>query len=445
MKKANLLICDDEVNIREGLKKSFSLQGYKVFLAADGKEALKLFLSEKIDLAILDIRMPRIDGLAVLKKMNNTNSAIPVIFMTGHGTVETAVEAMRLGAYDFMIKPLNLDRLDLIVERALEKHQLLDENRKLREKLSDFSLEKHIIGKSRAINKVIDRIRQVGQSKSNVLIFGESGTGKEVVCDAIHQIYKGDAPLIKVNCSALSSNLLESELFGYEKGAFTGANETKIGRIEAAEGGTLFLDEVSEISLEVQVKLLRVIQEKKIERVGSNKSVPVDFRLICASNKDLTLEIKEGRFREDFYFRLNVIDINLPPLRERRGDIEILAKYFFDYFSSENNISNLHITNQVYQSFNAYDWPGNIRQLKNVIEKMVVLSSNNKITQSSLPDEMKDFKNVNDILEIQIGESMDEIEKKVILQTIGYCRGNKTEAAKILGIGRKTLHRKINE
>ncbi len=440
-----LLIVDDEKNIREGLKKALMPSGYKIILGKDGDEAEKLFMTEKIDLAVFDIRMPGQSGLEVLEKLQNIERSVPVIFMTGHGSVETAVEAMRLGAYDFMTKPINLDKLEIIISRAIKQKKLEVENKILVAEVKKNQIESLVLGHSRSIKQMIEKIKLVAPSKANIYLYGESGTGKEVVCEAIHSYAMPHKPLIRVNCAALSASLLESELFGHEKGAFTGAEQTKIGLFEAASEGTIFLDEVSEIPKETQVKLLRVLQEKKIERVGSTKSIKVDIRIISASNKDLQKEVKEGRFREDLFFRLNVVDIVIPPLRERKGDIEYLAKYFFDVYAKENNREDLHITNGVFTAFSSYDWPGNVRELKNVIEKIVVLSTDKYISHKDLPDRLKSHPLGSDTVEIPLGITMEEIEKKVIFETIRYCRGNKSEAAKLLAITRKTLHRKIND
>ena len=440
----HILIVDDEKNIREGLQKALEPSGYKIILASDGKEGLEKFLINKIDLAILDIKMPKINGLEVLQKINDFQTTIPIIFLTGHGNVETAVEAMRLGAYDFLTKPVNLDKLEIIIKRALNLKELEKTNKKLKNQIRDYEVVKNILGKSKQTLKLIETIKKVAPSKANVYIYGESGTGKEEVCNAIHQYTMENKPLIKVNCSALSPTLMESELFGHEKGAFTGAHQLKIGRFEAANGGSLFLDEVSEIPKEVQIKLLRVLQEKKIERIGSNQSVDLNCRIICASNKNLEEEVKKNNFREDLFYRLNVIDINVPPLRERKEDIDLLSKNFFEFFTKENNFDSLEITPQVFSCFQNYSWPGNIRELKNIVEKLVVMNTNNKIAIKDLPVYLRKNNIEKNNIDIPFGISLEEAEKKIIFETIQYFRGNKSNAAKSLKIGRKTLHRKIN-
>ncbi len=440
----HILIVDDEKNIREGLQKALEPSGYKIILASDGKEGLEKFLINKIDLAILDIKMPKISGLEVLQKINDFQTAIPIIFLTGHGNVETAVEAMQLGAYDFLTKPVNLDKLEIIIKRALNLKELEKTNKKLKNQIRDYEVVKNILGKSKQTLKLIETIKKVAPSKANVYIYGESGTGKEEVCNAIHQYTMENKPLIKVNCSALSPSLMESELFGHEKGAFTGAHQLKIGRFEAANGGSLFLDEVSEIQKEVQIKLLRVLQEKKIERIGSNQSIDINCRIICASNKNLEEEVKKNNFREDLFYRLNVIDINVPPLRERKEDIELLSKNFFEFFTKENNFDSLEITPQVFSCFQNYSWPGNIRELKNVVEKLVVMNTNNRIAIKDLPVYLRKNNIKKNNIDVPFGISLEEAEKKIIFETIQHFGGNKSNAAKSLKIGRKTLHRKIN-
>ena len=441
----NLLIVDDEKNIREGLKKALEPLGHKVFLAADGKEGLDLLLTNKIELAILDIKMPRVSGFEMLEKIKNYQFSLPVIFLTGHGNVETAVEAMRLGAYDFLTKPINLNKLEIIINRAINYKQLTITNRALAITVQENLVEKQIVGNSRPIKRLIETIKKVAPSKANILIVGESGTGKELVCNAIHSLYAPNKPLIKVNCAALPATLMESELFGHEKGSFTGANHLKIGRFEAVKDGTLFLDEVSEIPKEVQVKLLRVLQEKQIERIGSNVPIKISCRIVSASNKDLKEEIKKGNFREDLFYRLNVIDLNVPTLRERKEDIERLGRFFFEKYSEENHLENLEITPQVFSSFQSYSWPGNIRELGNVIEKLVVLHADKKkITVKDLPKNIFSKEDANGTITIPYGMSLEEAEKEIIFKTIEHCGGNKSEAAKLLNIGRKTLHRKTS-
>ena len=441
---ANILIVDDEQNIRGGLKKALENSTNTVFTAEDGKEGWSIFLKEQIDIAILDIAMPKMTGFELMEKMMKVQNNFPVIFITGHGSIESAVKAMHLGAYDFLTKPINLEKLELIISRALHLNEVQQTNITLSKQVKNFEIDRLIISESKAMSDLKQRISQVAQTKGNVYIYGESGTGKELVCDAIHKIYDEKSPLIKVNCAALSPTLLESELFGHEKGSFTGATEKKIGRFEMAEKGILFLDEVSEIPPFIQVKLLRVLQEKEIERVGMGTPISVDFRLICASNKDLALEVKKERFREDLFYRINVLDIVVPPLRERRNDIYLLAKHFFNKYFTENKKKEVEITPQVFSALSQYDWPGNVRQLSNIIEKTVVFAGNKKkITIADLPEEIKIISENKDKIEIPFGASMEEAKKIITEATLKHCKGNKKEAAELLKIGRKTLYRNL--
>lgn len=436
---ANILIVDDEKNIRDGLKEALSGSGYQVFSASDGKEGLMAIMTHSIDLAILDIQIPKMNGIEMMKKIVKMDMTVPVIFITGHGSVEIAVDAMREGAYDFITKPINLEKLELIIKRALKQKNIEKENHSLIVKLKTYEIGKTILGDSRAVNHLREIIERVAPSRSNIYIYGESGTGKELICDAIHSLGGGDKPLVKVNCAALTPTLLETELFGHVKGAFTGADSDKIGRFEQANTGTLFLDEVSEIPPYIQVKLLRVLQERVIERVGSGKPISLDIRLICASNKDLKQEVGKGNFREDLFYRINVLDINVPPLRERRGDIESLACHYLQLFSKENR-KNMKATSSFFNCLENYSWPGNIRQLANVMEKVVIMSQSNKLTVNDLPEEIRKSEFSKKLFEVPLGLTMKEIQDLAIEETIRYCNGNKSQAAKILQVGRKRLY-----
>lgn len=443
--KGKILIVDDEKNIREGLRKAIELDGYEAITAEDGLMGLKIFQSEDIDLVIADLKMPNMSGEDMLKKIVQKDKTIPVIILTGHGTIENAVETMRMGAYDFLEKPPHLKRLSLLIKRALEKKKLEIENRELYKKLDNKYGFNNIIGTSSAMQKVYERVMQASPSRSNMLITGESGTGKELIANAIHRLSKrNDSPLIKVHCAALNENLLESELFGHEKGAFTGAISRKKGRFELADGGTIFLDEIGEISQSVQVKLLRVMQEKEFERVGGEQTIKVDVRIISATNKDLYEEVKKGNFREDLYYRLKVVQIKMPPLRERKTDIPLLVNAFIKEFAKENGKDSMSITPKAMSYLEAYEWQGNIRELRNIIEGAVVLSKDDKITEENLPEYIIKNDNTQSIY-IKPGMSLSEIEKIAIQSTLAYTKNNKTKAAEILGIGRKTLHRKIDE
>ena len=434
-----ILIVDDEKNIREGLKKALQPSNYHIFLAANGKEALDIIVKEKINLAILDIQLPQMSGTELFHKINALEEDLPVIFITGHGSVETAVTAMRNGAFDFLTKPINLEKLELVVAKALKISTIQKKQNALILQVKSFEVEKLILGYSKPIKKLLNTIKLIAKARGNVYIYGESGTGKELVCDSIHHLANQKKPLVKVNCAALTPTLLESELFGHVKGAFTGADRDKTGRFEQANGGTIFIDEVSEIPLYTQVKLLRVIQEKQLERVGSGKVINIDIRIISASNKNLKEEVKAGRFREDLFYRLNVLDIVVPPLREREGDIEFLSKHFFDYYLNENDKEAV-ISPKVYTAFNNYPWPGNIRELRNIVEKIVVFCQNKKIDLKDIPADIRKSSNLKEHYEIPFGLTLEEIEKKIILETINFCGGNKSETAKLLKINRKKIY-----
>jgi len=443
--KAKLLIVDDERNIREGLQKALSTDGYEVELAADGREAMEKIEEGDIDLIITDLKMPNISGDELMKAALEQYPYLPVIILTGHGTIENAVEAMRNGAYDYITKPLNIDKLSLIVKRALENSSLKRQNRELLNQLKKKYSFENIIGKSSAMKKVFETIELVAPSRANVLIYGESGTGKEVIADAIHHNSpRRDKPYVKVHCAALPETLLESELFGHEKGSFTGAIARKRGRFELAHTGTIFLDEVGEISQQTQVKLLRVVQEREFERVGGEQSIKVDVRIISATNKNLKKEIDKGNFREDLYYRLDVVSIHVPPLRERRDDIPLMAHKFIEEFSIENNKQIEGITNGALQALMNYKWPGNVRELRNVIESIVVLTRSKIITEQDLPTYIL-AKDEQESLKIPAGSSLKEAEKKLIMFTLQNTGGNKSKASEILKIGRKTLHRKLSE
>jgi DNA-binding NtrC family response regulator len=443
--KEKLLVVDDEKHIREGLQKALSLDGYEVEVAQDGKEALEKIAEEEIDLVITDLKMPQLSGEELMKEALFRYPYLPIIILTGHGTIENAVEAMRNGAYDFITKPLNIDKLSLIVNRALENSSLKRQNRELLDQLRKKYSFENIIGKSAPMKKVFETIELVAPSRANVLIYGESGTGKEMIADAIHHNSpREEKPYIKVHCAALPESLLESELFGHEKGAFTGAIARKRGRFELAHLGSLFLDEVGEIPPQIQVKLLRVIQEREFERVGGEQPLKVDVRIISATNKNLKEEVERGNFREDLYYRLDVVSIHVPPLRERRDDIPLMVHKFMEEFSKENSKEIEGITNGSLQALVSYKWPGNVRELRNVIESIVVLTKGNIITEQDLPQYILS-KDEQSHLKIPAGVSLAEAEKRTILFTLQNTGGNKTRASEILKIGRKTLHRKLGE
>ena len=443
--KYRLLVAEDEKNIREGLATALELDGHEVETAADGNEALKRFQKGDIDLIITDLKMPGLSGEELLSKIQAENPGTPVIILTGHGTVETAVKAMRLGAWDFLTKPVNLDYLSLLVKQALDNRELVIKHQRLEEELAHHKRFETIIGNSASMQRVYDLTSRAAPTKASILITGESGVGKELIADAIHQLSpRKDKPLVKVHCAALAASLLESELFGHEKGAFTGAMGRKRGRFELANEGTLFLDEIGEIDQNLQIKLLRVLQDKKFERVGGEETIETDVRLVAATNKDLKAEIEKGNFREDLFFRLNVVEIHVPSLRQRKEDLPLLITAFLKEFSEENNRVIEGINEKARSCLYAYHWPGNVRELRNCIESTVVMSRGNLITEEDLPPGIRSC-NDEGWIRIPLGTTMEEAEKIIIRETVSAQKGNQSKAADILGIGRKTLHKKMPE
>ena len=444
--KFTILIIDDEKNIREGLAADFEMDGYNVKIAANGKEGLELIANGDIDLVITDLRMPgSISGEQVLREVTTKMPGIPVIVLTGHGSIDAAVKAMQDGAYDFLTKPLNLAQLEVIVKRALEGRELSIKHTELLKQVSTQKKTGMIIGKSAAMQKVMTLVKKVADARISVLITGETGVGKEVVANAIHNLSsRSENAFVPVVCSSLSETLLESELFGHEKGAFTNAESMHKGKFELAHGGTIFLDEIGEINQSVQVKLLRVLQEKKFERVGGEEPIEVDVRVLAATNKNLEEEVKAGRFREDLYFRLNGIHIEVPPLRERKDDIPLLLNSFLEKYNDENgkNISGFdsHARNALYK----YDWPGNIRELQHCVESSVVMASGSEITLEDLPPSVSKASSL-ETISVPVGITLDEAEKILIQENLAANKGNKSRTAEVLGIGRKTLHRKLEE
>ncbi|MDR2798424.1 MAG: sigma-54 dependent transcriptional regulator [Treponema sp.] len=441
--KFKLLVVDDEKNIREGLAASLEMDGYEVVTAAQGDEGWKRFQKGDLDLVITDLRMAGLSGEELLKRITTESPGIPVIVLTGHGTVETAVAAMRNGAYDFLTKPVNLDRLSLLVKRALQNRELVLKHRRMEEELERHKQFETIIGTSGPMRRVFDTINRVAPAKASVLITGESGVGKELVADAIHELSpRKGKPLVKVHCAALAASLLESELFGHEKGSFTGATTRKRGRFELAHEGTLFLDEIGEIDQNIQIKLLRVLQEKKFERVGGEETIETDVRIVAATNKDLKGEIEKGNFREDLYFRLNVVNILVPPLRERKDDLPLLITSFLKEFARENGKTVDTIDEKARAAIYAYDWPGNVRELRNCMESAVVMAKGPVITEDDLPPTLR-RKSEEGWIRIPLGTSLEDAEKIIIRDTLTFLQGNKSKTAEILAIGRKTLHRKL--
>lgn len=440
-----ILIIDDERNIREGLGAALELDGYDVRLAENGEQGLEFIQKGDIDLVITDLRMPGISGEQVIAKVKGESPGVPVIVLTGHGSIDSAVDAMRNGAYDFLTKPLNIDRLSLIVKRALAGRELEIRHSTLREELETKVSFESIIGKSAEMQRIFQIVRKAAASKASVLITGESGTGKELIANALHNLSaRKDKPFIKVHCAALSETLLESELFGHEKGAFTGAVSRKRGRFELANNGTIFLDEIGEIDQNVQIKILRVLQDKRFERVGGEETLEVDVRVIAATNRDLEKEIAQQRFREDLFYRLNVVNIQVPPLRERKDDIPLMVAAFLEEFSAENGKKITGIDSRARSAIYKYDWPGNVRQLRNCIESAVVMCSTSEIKLEDLPPTISGAVE-NNVVAIPTGVTLAEAEKILIQRSLADNNGNKSKTADALGIGRKTLHRKLEE
>lgn len=445
MNKDMVLVIDDEKNIREGLRAGLKMLGFDVVTSEDGVDGLEKLKSIGADAVVLDLKMPNMGGLEFLSKASAVNSEAPFIVLTGHGGVDEAVESMRRGAYDFLTKPINIDRLGLILTRAISETKRKTREEQLEELVEEKYNFRNMIGNSRAFQKIIQIIQQVAPTDASVLITGESGTGKEVVANAIHINSKRvKGPFIKVHCAALPETLLESELFGHEKGSFTGAIARKKGRFELADNGTIFLDEIGEISQSVQVKLLRVLQEQEFERVGGEETIKVNIRVIAATNRDLMKLTEEGNFRKDLYYRLNIVKIEVPPLRERKEDIPLLVEYFLKYFSQKHGKKLKTVSPKAMKLFEKYQWKGNVRELQNLIETLVVLSTADIITEESIPELAADNETDRNIC-VNVGSTMDEIEKTAILTTLDHTNWNKSLAAKILNIGRKTLLRKLDD
>ena len=440
-----ILTIDDEENIRNGLADNFELEGYDVKQAASGEEGLKVIAEGGIDLVITDLRMDGISGSEVVKKVTSEYPGIPIIVLTGHGSIDDATAALKAGAFDFLTKPLDLDHLNKIVKNALQGKILAEENRQLQAKLLKSQNGDEMVGKSDSLNRVRQMISKAAPARASVLITGESGVGKELVARAVHeQSDRAKGPFIVVHCAALSETLIESELFGFEKGAFTGAENLHKGRFELADGGTIFLDEIGEVNLATQVKLLRVLQEHKFERVGGEKSIEVDVRVVAATNRNLEEEVKAGKFREDLFYRLNVVRIEMPALRERMDDIPLLMHAFLREFNIENKKNIKGFDKASKAAMIKYNWPGNIRELKNAVESAVVMCTGEEIKMEDLPRALRN-QDEEKVITIPIGITMDEAEKIIIQENLAANKGNKSRTADILGIGRKTLHRKLEE
>ena len=459
--QARLLVADDDEAVRLSLERVLTREGYGVVLAPDGQAALDRLRQGGIDLLLSDLRMPGLTGLELLKLAKEVAPDVDVILLTAFGTVEEAVRAMKDGAIDFLTKPLQRAQLLRVVRQALERRSLIQQNRALQQRLDDLLRQGNMIGVSPAFKQMMTLIRQVADSSATVLVQGESGTGKELAARAIHDGSPRHAgPFVAVNCAALPETLLESELFGYEKGAFTGAAGRKEGRFELADGGTLFLDEVADLSPLTQPKILRVLQEGEFERVGGTRTLRVDVRIVTATNQDLAQLVRDKRFREDLYYRLNVITVTTPPLRERREDIRVLAQHFLRVYAAKNNRTLEGFSDEVLGCLEAYRWPGNVRELENVVERAVVLARGTVIEVGNLPGNVTERSVTftreepaagrpgaapDGVFTIRIGAPLAEIEQRVLEETLRFAKGNRTVTAKLLGIDPKTVFRKLKQ
>jgi len=445
-----ILVVDDELNMRLVLKTLLNKEGYEVATASDGLEAMKVLKSGDVNVVVTDLKMPRLDGMGLLDRVIREYPSTPVIIITAHGTVATAVDALKKGAFDYITKPFEQDELKRVIHKAIKTRQLNEDELVFSPDEVD---RQGIVGSSDAMQRIYDAIKKVAPAATTVLITGETGTGKELIANAIHRNSpRKNNPFIKINCAAIAENLMESELFGYEKGAFTGAVSTKPGRFELADKGTLFLDEIGELPRDMQVKLLRVIQDQAFERVGGLRTIKVDVRLIAATNRNLLQDVKDGIFREDLYYRLNVFHTQVPPLREKREDILPLAVYFIEKFNKKLDREIKHIDPKVQEVFVRYDWPGNIRELENLIERLVLMAGGDTIELADIPAELKlaasapkvsrpdglekPFKDV-------MKSHMEDVEKHAIVQCLEECGGNVTKAAQRLGLSRKGLQLKM--
>ncbi len=445
--KNRILLVEDEETARKMIEEYLKGKGYEVFSSETGKEAIRIFTEEEVELVILDWKLPDMEGDEVFKRIRELNPIVPVIFITAYGEIEKAVKVLKMGAYYYLTKPIELENLYHLIKEAISKHNLIKENELLKKRVSEKFSIKNFIYSSSKMEEVVNLAMRVAQSEATVLITGESGTGKELLANIIHNFSKRkDGPFVKINIASIPATLIESELFGAEKGAYTGAYQARRGKFEEADGGTIFLDEIGEMPLEVQVKLLRVLQEKEITRLGSNKPKKVDVRIISATNKDLKKEIEDERFREDLYYRLNVINIHIPPLRERKEEIPLLVDFFIRKFSERESKEIKGITKEALSLLLKYNFPGNVRELENIIERAVVLARDEYITREDLPFHLSaegslDF--IEGLEELSLPERLKEIERRIIIKALKRNRLIKTKAAKELGISESTLRYRI--
>ena len=445
--KKKILIVDDDATFRLTLKAHLSEAGYEIVEAEDGGGAVELVRNTLFDLILLDLRMHTLSGEETLQRIKAISPGVPVIIITAYATVKTAVETLKQGAFDYLIKPLDMDELLMTVEKAIKYYELEEENRELKTRIAGQFHFSSIIGRSKKMREVLEILTLAAPSDATILILGESGTGKELIANAIHENSpRKDKAFVKVNCAALPENLLESELFGHERGAFTGATSARKGRFELADGGTIFLDEIGDMSLATQAKILRVLQEKEFERLGSSKPIKVDVRIIAATNRNLEQAIREGTFRQDLYFRLSVVTIELPPLRERREDIPALAQHFLKKYAEKNQRLVKGFAPKTMDLFMRYDWPGNIRELENTVERAVILCREEYVQPHCLPRQFQALLD-EDTPEtgVRPGHSIREVERELILKTLEQTGGNRTRAAEILGITRRALQYKLKE
>jgi two-component system response regulator AtoC len=445
-----ILVVDDELNMRLVLKTLLSKEGYEVVTASDGFEALRVLKNDDVKVIVTDLKMPKLDGMGLLDRVIREYPSTPVIIITAHGTIATAVDALKKGAFDYITKPFEQDELKSIIHKAVKTRRLNEDELLLSPEEMD---RQGIVGSSEVMQRIYDDIKKVAGTTTTVLITGETGTGKELIANAIHRNSpRKNNPFIKINCAAIAENLMESELFGYEKGAFTGAASTKSGRFELADKGTLFLDEIGELPREMQVKLLRVIQDQAFERVGGLRTIKVDVRLIAATNRNLLQDVKDGIFREDLYYRLNVFHTHVPPLRERKEDLLSLTDYFMEKFNKKLDRTVLQVDSRVKELFVCYGWPGNIRELENLMERLVVMAGGDTIELEDIPAELRLAASAPQVSRLEATEKpfkdvmkshMEEVEKQAIIQCLEECGGNVTKAAQRLGLSRKGLQLKM--
>ncbi|HHW95818.1 MAG: sigma-54-dependent transcriptional regulator [Myxococcota bacterium] len=442
--KPKLLVVDDDTAALESLLQIFEIEGFEVTGVSDGTAALEALRADEYGVVLSDLRMPGMDGMDLLKTIKTLKPDTEVVIMTAFGTIEKAVEAMREGAYDFVTKPLKRPLVVRSVRRAQEKASLRAENLALRAQLEAVASERNLIGTSAAMRRVLDVISQVAPASTTILIQGESGTGKELVARSIHrQSNRSQGPFVAINCAAIPATLIESELFGHERGAFTGAFSRREGRFKLADGGTLFLDEIADLDPFMQAKLLRVLQEGEYQRLGGSQTLKVDVRVLASTNKPLLEQVKAGAFREDLFYRLNVIAIQMPPLRERMEDVALLAQHFLAKFADKNRKDIRTISRDAMELLMMHDWPGNVRELENTLEHAVVLSRGDTIRAEDLPDLVASDTTAKQYMTIQLGTPLEDIEQQVIQQTLRFTKGNKRLAAQLLGIATRTVYRKV--